>query len=195
MGRERIQVYTDYKSPYAYVANRALFALEETHDVELDWYPYILRIEEYLGSLDERNAHQWRRVRYSYMDARRMANQQGLTLYGPQRVFEGYHAAAGLLFAKAGGFFRPYHDLVFDRFFKRDLDIDDPQQMAEAVASAGGDRAAYLAYSEGPGRDAVDRVVAEAEEQGVFGVPTLVLRGELFWGSERIPLLIQRLEG
>jgi hypothetical protein len=30
MTKPRIRVYTDYKSPYAYVANRPLFALEET---------------------------------------------------------------------------------------------------------------------------------------------------------------------
>ena len=194
MTHETIRFYTDYKNPYAFLANDAIFALERSHDVRLDWYPYILRIEDYLGSVDERNPHQWRRVRYSYMDARRIANERGLTLYGPKRIFNGYYAAAGLLFAKANGIFHPYHEIVFERFFKRDLDIDDPGQMAQAIASAGGDAKAYRDYAEGPARNEVAAIVAEAEEMGVFGVPTLVLRGELFWGSERIPMVRNRLE-
>ena len=43
MERPRVTIYTDYKSPYAFVANAKLFALEE-EDVELDWLPYTLRI-------------------------------------------------------------------------------------------------------------------------------------------------------
>ncbi len=195
MEKKTIRVYTDYKSPYAFVANREIFALEERGDVTLDWYPYILRIEQYLGAVETRNAHQWRRVRYSYMDARRMANRQGLTLYGPQRVFNGTFAATGLLFAKAGGFFRAYHDLLFERFFQRAVDIDVLEEVCAIVAEAGGDAAAFKSYAEGPGRAEVDRVIDEAEEMGVFGVPTLVLDGELFWGSERIPMVVERLEG
>jgi 2-hydroxychromene-2-carboxylate isomerase len=39
--------------------------------------------------------------------------------------------------------------------------------------------------------------VAQAEERGVFGVPTFVLdeSGELFWGTDRIWMLRERLAG
>ena len=194
MPRHTVRVYTDYKSPYGYLANVDIFALEAAHDVALDWYPYILPIADYLGSVESRNAHQWRRVKYSYMDARRLANEQGLTLYGPKRVFNGYYSSAGLLFAKANGFFRPYHDLVFERFFKRELDIDSLEQMTAAVECAGGSGRDFADYAEGPGRQAVKAVIDEAEAMGVFGVPTLVFKDELFWGRERIPMVIQRIE-
>ena len=87
-----VRVYTDYKSPYAFVAKDPTYALAEKYQLELDWYPYTLRIQDYLGTLETRNAHQWRRVRYSYMDARRLANVQGLVLKGPERVYNGYYA-------------------------------------------------------------------------------------------------------
>ena len=83
MSKRRIVVYTDYKSPYAYVANKALFELERTHDVALEWLPYTLRIAEYLDAVDTRTPLNWRKVRYAYMDARRYANEQGLSLKGP----------------------------------------------------------------------------------------------------------------
>ena len=39
MTKPRVRVYTDYKSPYAFVANKRLFELEEKHGVELEWRP------------------------------------------------------------------------------------------------------------------------------------------------------------
>ena len=82
-----------------------MFALEETHDVELEWLPYTLRIAEYLDSVDTRTPHNWRKVRYAYMDARRYANEQGLTLKGPKRIYDATYASAGMLFAQRNGFF------------------------------------------------------------------------------------------
>jgi len=46
MEKPRVRVYTDYKSPYAFVANAALFDLEKCEGVELEWPPYTLRIAE-----------------------------------------------------------------------------------------------------------------------------------------------------
>ena len=39
-----ITVYTDYKSPYAYLAKDLSYALERDFDVRLDWLPYVLDI-------------------------------------------------------------------------------------------------------------------------------------------------------
>jgi 2-hydroxychromene-2-carboxylate isomerase len=34
----------------------------------------------------------------------------------------------------------------------------------------------------------------EAELDGVFGVPTLIVAGEMFWGNDRIRWLIKKLD-
>ena len=49
-GELKITVYTDYKSPYAYLANGPIFQLAEEMSVTLVWRPYILDIPKYLGS-------------------------------------------------------------------------------------------------------------------------------------------------
>ena len=189
-----VRVYTDHKSPYAYCAMAPAYALEREYDIELDWYPYQLRIAGYLGSLDDRTDHQWRRVRYSYMDARRLANEQGLTLYGPKIIFNGYLSAAGMLFAKKNGYVRPYNDLVFERFWRRDFNVDSMEDVRGAIEAVGGDGAAFQAYAEGPGNDEHEACRVEAEEMGVFGVPMFVLDGELFWGGDRIQQLRTQLD-
>ena len=37
MEKPRVRVYSDYKSPHAFVASAPLFALEEKEGVELEW--------------------------------------------------------------------------------------------------------------------------------------------------------------
>jgi 2-hydroxychromene-2-carboxylate isomerase len=87
-----ITLYTDYKSPYAYLAKDLAYELEHDLPVRLEWLPYVLDIPSFLGSArvdadgsvleENRNAHQWRRVRYSYMDCRRQAHKRGLVIRG-----------------------------------------------------------------------------------------------------------------
>jgi 2-hydroxychromene-2-carboxylate isomerase len=62
------------------------------------------------------------------------------------------------------------------------------------IAAIGGSAGDFEAYVRGPARQEHDRVIDEAEALGVFGVPTMVLNGELFWGNDRIDLLIERIK-
>jgi 2-hydroxychromene-2-carboxylate isomerase len=194
MATPRVRIYTDYKSPYAYVANRRLFELEERYGVELEWLPYTLRIAEFMGKVEERTPHFWRKVRYAYMDARRYANAQGLTMKGPKRIYDAFYASAGMLFAQRHGLFRPYHETVFRRFWNHDLEIDDLSDIRGVIASVGGSADDFEAYVHGPARTEHDRIIDEAEALGVFGVPTMVFNGELFWGGDRIGMLIERIK-
>ena len=52
---------------------------------------------------------------------------------------------------------------------------------------AGADTAAFADYAAGEGLREVDRVSRAAEEMGIFGVPSFVVDGEQFWGSEHLP--------
>ena len=115
MAARVVSVYIDYKSPYAYLAKDPAWELEREFDVRLDWLHYTLEIPEFLGTVEGRNAHQWRRIRYSYMDARRLANRRGLTVRGPQKIFDSSIAAIGMLYAERHDVFRKYNDLVFER--------------------------------------------------------------------------------
>ncbi len=193
MKKPRVRIYTDYKSPYAFVANKRLFELADEHDVELEWLPYTLRVAEFMGTVEERTPHFWRKVRYAYMDARRYANAQGLTMKGPRRIYDAFYSSVGMLFAQRHGLFRPYHDTVFRRFWSHDLEIDDLAAIADVIASVGGSPEDFMAYVAGPARPEHDGIIEEAETLGVFGVPTMVFNGELFWGGDRIDMLIGRI--
>jgi hypothetical protein len=51
-----IFVYSDYKSPYAFLAKDLIYELEDHFDVHLEWLLYTLHIPNYLASarLDDR---------------------------------------------------------------------------------------------------------------------------------------------
>jgi 2-hydroxychromene-2-carboxylate isomerase len=123
------------------------------------------------------------------MECRRQARKRGLVIRGPQKIWDSTLAAAGLLYAKRQGdaVLRRYHDIVFECFWKRALDIEDPAVVASVLRQAGADWAGAADYlaDEGPGE--VVRISRTAEEQGIFGVPTFVVDGELFWGREHLP--------
>lgn len=188
----------DFKSPYAYLAKDLAYQLEREVPVRLRWLPYILDIPQFLGSAkvdpagqvleESRNAHQWRRVRYSYMDCRREARKRGLTIRGTQKIWDSATAAAGMLFAQRQGddIFRRYQDMVFERFWRRELDIEQVEVIAAVLAEAGCDASAFPAWAE-EGRSEVASIARAAEDTGVFGVPTFVLDGEVFWGREHLP--------
>ncbi|HTV90039.1 MAG TPA: DsbA family protein [Stellaceae bacterium] len=194
-----ITLYIDYKSPYAYLAKDLACELERDFSVALDWLPYVLDIPSFLGSAtvdaagrviaESRNPHQWRRVRYSYMDCRRQARRRGLVIRGPQKIWDSTLAAAGLLHAKGQGpaVLRRYNDLTFERFWRRELDIEDPAVVSGVLVEAGAAPAGIAAYLAGEGPTEVARLSRAAEEQGVFGVPSFVIDGELFWGREHLP--------
>jgi len=193
-----IKVYSDYKSPYAYLAKDPAYDLERETGAKLEWLPYTLDIPAYLGSatLDaggnvveaRRNAHQWRRVKYSYMDCRREANRRGLTVRGPRKIFDSTLANMGMLYAQRRNVFRAYHDRVFERFWKRELDIENPAALVAVLNECGADSKDFLGFIADEGRRELERIQREAEAAGVFGVPSYLLDdGDLYWGREHLP--------
>ena len=100
-----------------------------------------------------------------------------------------------MLYAKRQGdaVLRRYHDTIFERFWKRELDIEDAGVIAGVLAEAGADPAAFPDYSAGPGRAELDGICRAAEAIGVFGVPTFILAGEIFWGREHLPEIREML--
>src|SRR5260370_13279456 len=194
MASHNVTIYIDYKSPYAFLIKDPAYALEREFGIEFTWLPYVLNIPDFLGTVEGRNPHQWRRVRYSYMDARRLANRRGLTVRGPQKICDSSTAAIGMIYAQRHRTLRRYNDIVFERFWKRELDIEDREAIRQALEQSGAESTAFDEFADGEGRRELERIGREAEAAGVFGVPTFVIGGELFWGGDRLWMVREKLE-
>jgi 2-hydroxychromene-2-carboxylate isomerase len=189
---EVIKMYSDYKSPFAWLAFDPAFALEDKFAVKLKWIPFQLRIK---GS-GQRSVYSEYKVKYSYMDARRTANERGDTkiIRGPLKVYDTAPALIGGLFAERRGKILEYSRRVYELFFKRELAVDEADAVAKLMDEFGLSGKDYLAYFEGDGQRDYENAQREASVDHIFGVPICVFRGEQFWGNDRIPMLEGRLE-
>ena len=202
-----LEVYIDYKSPYAFIAKDPTYALEAEFGVEIDWYPLTLNIGSYLGTArtgksgkvveNNRSPRQWAAVKYAYMDARRYASLRGLTLRGTQKIWDSSIAAIGLLWAKSASHdgLKRYTDIVYQRFWQRELDIEDPAVICDVLDEAGVACEGFDDYLAGSGRREHDELQELILDKGYFGVPTYVIDGEAYFGREHLPRVRWHLAG
>jgi 2-hydroxychromene-2-carboxylate isomerase len=186
-----IKMYSDYKSPYSYLAFDPGMALEQKYEVRVCWRPLQLKIE----GAAQRSAVAESKIKYLYLDARRWASLRpgGLVIKGPVKVYDSTPSLIGGLYAETQRRLVDYSRSVFEKFFKRELEIDQPDAVASHIASLGLSEQGYRDYLAGEGKRAFAAAQAEAVADKVFGVPLFVFNGEPFWGHDRIPFLEHRL--
>ena len=185
-----IKFYFAYTSPFSYLAWAPARDLERTHRVKLRFIPYGVNIRKTYGNLDNPEADR-RKVRYLYLDARRIAKERRLIIYPPKKIFSCRLAFYGGLFADQHGQFVAYSDRVFDRFWKHELEVEKSEAIENVLSEVGLVASEFRRYAESDARADLDRCFEEADRDQVFGVPTLVVEGEPFWGEDRIDWMIR----
>ncbi|MCP5060144.1 MAG: 2-hydroxychromene-2-carboxylate isomerase [bacterium] len=206
-GDAALAVYIDMKSPYAFIAIEPTRAMAAAAGVSIDWRPFTLDIPSFLGSarLDkkgkvessQRTPSQWSWVRYAYQDARRYAKLRDKTLRGTEKIWDSSLAGIAMLWAKQQGSecFDRFVDEAYERFWRRDLDIEDLDVLEAALAGIGADVGGFRAYARGAGRDAHDQLNEAAFDAGVFGVPSYLVADEMWFGREHLPRVAWLLRG
>jgi len=182
-------MYSDYKSPFAYLAFDPAFALQERFAVRVRWIPFQLRIKD----RGQRSAYSDYKAKYSYLDARRWAKPRGILIRAPQKVYDTAPALIGGLFAESKGLLLEYSRKAYELFFRREFEADDPQVVATLLANLGLSAVEYREYLSGEGARAYAVAQEEAAADNVFGVPLFFFEREPFWGHDRLPVLEQRL--
>jgi 2-hydroxychromene-2-carboxylate isomerase len=200
-------VYIDYKSPYAYLAVEPAYKMAEELGIEIDWRPFTLDIASYLGTArlnqegkvveENRAPGQWLRVKYAYRDVRRYGSMRGIIVRGTVKIWDTALAGIAMLWAKAQGpaILRAYSALVYERFWKRELDVEDIGVIEGILKEAGGRIEGFRDYASGEGRALHDTIQHAAFDAGIFGVPTFIINRERFFGREHLPRLRWMLTG
>ena len=192
-----IKFYFAYTSPFTYLAIEPAYGLEQSHHVRIRFIPHGVNIRKVYGDVPTRAERDQLKVCYLYIDARRFARERGLTIYPPKRIYSARYAFYGGMCAEDQGLFRPYADRVFERFWKRELEVEDPAALAGILRETGADTVkfeSYIADEEAEAKPRLRACYAEALGDNVFGVPTFVADRELFWGYDRIEWLIRKLD-
>lgn len=206
MSNGSVDFYIDIKSPYAYLALDPAIKMFDQLGLKRNVWPYTLDIADYLGSAtinndgkiisSNRTPHQWRRVKYSYMDCRRMANLQGKTILGTQKIWDSslFSFAHLWIKEKSEQTLLPFLRESFQLFWERKLDIENEEVISNLLTKFQLDSAEFKSWME-TNRNSVTSLMDAALSKGIFGVPTFVFEEEIFWGSEKLELIKARATG
>lgn len=85
---------------------------------------------------------------------------------------------------------RAFREAVFRAYWADDRDISDDAVLADLL---GPDSGVLAEVSQPEVKAALVAATEEAVSRGVFGAPTFIVDGELFWGQDRLELVEERL--
>lgn len=203
-----IDLFWSFRSPYSYLATKRIVDLARRYELDVRLRP-VLPIAVRIPGFFERVNPLW--PPYLLRDTLRIAQSLGLPYAWPRpdpivQEFPSRVVAAeqpyihrltrlGALAAERGQGL-PFIDEVSSLIWGGTAGWNEGSHLARAAARAGCDLAEL---DDVISRDAarLDRVIADnqsdLEKAGHWGVPTLVFRGEPFFGQDRIDLLVWRL--
>lgn len=196
MSAAPIRVYVDFISPYAYLAWTQIHALAARHGRAVEPVPVLFAAM--LDAWGHKGPAEIPPKRaYIFKDALRRARRAGVPLSPPPT-----HPFNPLLALRVAS-------LPMDAVTQRALitglfratwggggGVTDPAAVAAIADAAGLDGAAAVrAAGEVEAKERVRAQTAAAIAEGAFGVPTLVVDGELFWGFDAFDHIDARLRG
>ncbi|MDW3682275.1 DsbA family protein [Cupriavidus sp. CV2] len=189
-----VDAFVDLRSPYSYLVLQPARSLAQRSGVSFAWWPYITDFRSaYGGELEQRSSRDIAKLKYLYMDCRRLARRQGLTIRATTKLWDAELASQALLFAKSRNRLWEFCDPLLAAFWRREFDLESAPQLEAALTRAGLEAKDWREYLDANAQPDLAAALARAEQLGVFGAPTFVYEGELFWGGDRLDLLADAL--
>ncbi len=188
----QIPVYYDYACPWAYLGSCRVEAYFRDLGVEIDFRPVILaKLKEPSAGkgpeLGERKKRNYRAdlVHWAEMVGAELSPDATKFMKTDPRLM-----LRAALVAKDEGRFREFHYPAYRARWAEPRDISEPEVVRSLLQAAGLDAAAALerARSDDVGQR-LQRDTQEAIERGVFGVPTMFVGDQMFWGNDRFELV------
>lgn len=191
-----VDFYFDYLSPFAYLASVAAPEICVRHGVRLRFRPVL-----FAGLLDHWGqrgpAEIPPKAVYAFRATLRYAKHHGIPFRAPMyHPFKPLTALRATLAADSEEDRPRAVRALFELGWVRGRDLGDPSEIEATLCSAGLDgRALVAAANDDSVKALLRRETDDAIERGVFGVPTLTVDGELFWGLDQLPYLELFLQG
>ncbi|NRP70656.1 2-hydroxychromene-2-carboxylate isomerase [Ensifer psoraleae] len=175
-------------SPYTFLAVMRLPEVAEKAGVDVRWRPFDARAVQ-LDANDVPFADKPLKAAYMWRDIERRAAKFGLPLRLPipYPLPELEQANRIAVLAADEGWCPAYAIATYRRWFvDRDPAGSEPN-LSSSIREVGQDPARVLKQANsGAVADALDAATREAKEIGIFGSPSFVADGELFWGHDRL---------
>ena len=193
-----VDFYYGLGSRYSYLASTRIAALEAETGCRVRWRPlYSADLFAARGAdpfqgqpVSGQYDWAWRRA-----DAEAWADYYGVPYREPDDVrFEGRRLALAATAAGRLGALERFSRRLFEAIFVLGLSPVDDAALRDIAGEVGLDQAGFAALLDDPETATVlERTLQEALAAGVFGVPSFVLGGRVFWGNDRLALVRHRL--
>ena len=197
---EAIDFYYAIGSRYSYLAASQIDSLEKDTGCQVRWYPVNsrtliqLRGSDPLDGAAPSGQYEWA---YREVDAKRWAELYGIPFLEPRNrvAFDSEQLALAATAAKRLGRVREFSHVLFSAMFaEEDVTRIDREECISRVARCALPRHRFEAELDNPATaDEHVAAVQKAHRDGVFGVPTFVVNGAVFWGNDRLLLLRHHL--
>lgn len=184
-----LECWFEFASSYSYPAVMRVEERAAARRVPLVWRPFLLGpIFQDQGWNDSPFNLNPLRGRYMWRDLERICQREGLP-FRRTSVFprNGLLAARVACRFAAEDWLPTFVRAVFRANFADDLDIANPEILAVCLAEAGVEPEPRLAAAQTLEAKALLREqTEEARRLQIFGAPSFVVNGELFWGGDRL---------
>lgn len=188
-----IDYYFTLASPWTYIGHAAFMDIARRRGATVRFKPLLLGpVFEQTGGLPLPKRHPYRQ-RYRLVELQRWREARGVELNLHPRHWP-FDASlpdrVAITIAQGGGDPDAFVRLVMHGVWAGELDLSREETIADLAGQAGHDAAALLTAARGPEAEAAyARHREEALAADVFGAPSYVLAGEVFWGQDRLDLL------
>ncbi|MEX2649145.1 MAG: DsbA family protein [Alphaproteobacteria bacterium] len=190
-----VEFWFDVHSPCCYLASHRIGCVVRGHGGRVRWRPvHLAKLIEAIDGrrpLEENAAF----VAWYRQDIVDQAELLGLPFrQHPNYPLRPSRALRAALWAERQGAAEPFVQAVMRAYWAEARDISDVGVLATLAEAVGLPREAIIAAtSDAEFKSALDANLAEAIRRGLFGVPTAVFDGKLYFGNDHLDLLDRRL--
>ena len=187
-GADALEFWFEFASTYSYPAAMRIEERARAAGVPLRWKAFLLGpIFAAQGWNDSPFNLYPVKSRYMWRDLERVCAALELPMRRPSRFpRNGLRAARIACWFEDEPWLPAFVRAVYDANFARDADIAEPQVLAACLARAGAPAEALDAAGDDAARAKLRARVDEAVALGIFGAPSFVVGGEVFWGNDRL---------
>ena len=194
----RLEFWFEFASTYSYPVALGIEERAAEAGVALAWRPFLLGpIFAAQGWKDSPFNLYPAKGRYMWRDLERLCAERGLPLKRPS-VFprNGLRAARVALLGAEEPWGPEFTRRVYTANFAEDREISDPALLEDLLRGLDLPAAEILERAQSPATKQALRAQTErAGVLGIFGAPSFVVEGELFWGGDRLDAALARARG
>ncbi len=188
-GRRTLELWFDLASNYSYLTLLRIEPLAEAAGVTVRYEPFLLGpVFEAFGWKSSPFVLQKEKGAYVWKDMGRQARKHGLPFRRPSRFPQNSVLPVRVaLLGREESWMPPFARAMARANFAEDRDISSVETVTEVLESLALPAAAILARASAPEeRPRLRAQVQRAQALGIFGAPTFLVRGEMYWGNDRL---------